>query len=87
MAVIDLVKTMPQTDQRFAETKKAAKWCGDVEQAVDGAKRQALSQTKTIDELFSSLDRISVHAREARLKIVMLVKAQQLLVQTEIEQD
>ncbi|MGY2258161.1 YqaJ viral recombinase family protein [Pseudomonas sp. SDO55104_S430] len=86
LAVIDSVKTTLTTDQDFADAKKAVKWCGDVEDAVAAAKKQALSQTKTIDELFSSLDRISAHARETRLKVDKLVKAQELLVKTNIKQ-
>ncbi|MFJ7109695.1 YqaJ viral recombinase family protein [Pseudomonas sp. NPDC098740] len=86
LAVIDSVKTTLQTDQDFADAKKAVKWCGDVEEAVAAAKKQALSQTQTIDELFSSLDRISAHARETRLKVDKLVKAQELLVKTNIKQ-
>ncbi|WP_460091139.1 YqaJ viral recombinase family protein [Pseudomonas sp. S2_E02] len=86
LAVIDSVKTTLQTDQDFADAKKAVKWCGDVEEAVSVAKKQALSQTQSIDELFSSLDRISAHARETRLKVDKLVKAQELLVKTNIKQ-
>ncbi|MEO4015529.1 YqaJ viral recombinase family protein [Pseudomonas rossensis] len=86
LAVIDSVKTTLQTDQDFADAKKAVKWCGDVEEAVAAAKKQALSQTQTIDELFSPLDRISAHARETRLKVDKLVKAQELLVKTNIKQ-
>ena len=86
LAVIDSVKTTLSTDQDFADAKKAVKWCGDVEEAVAAAKKQALSQTQSIDELFSSLDRISGHARETRLKVDKLVKAQELLVKTSIKQ-
>lgn len=86
LAVIDSVKTELVTDQDFADAKKAVKWCGDVEQAVDTAKKQALSQTQTIDELFSALTRISAHARETRLKVNKLVQAQELLVKTNIKQ-
>ena len=86
LAVIDSVKTELTTDQDFADAKKAVKWCGDVEEAVAAAKKQALSQTATIDELFSSLDRISAHARETRLKVDKLVKAQELLVKSNIKQ-
>lgn len=85
MAVIDSVKTTLTTDQDFADAKKAVKWCGDVEDAVTAAKKQALSQTQTIDELFSSLERISKHARETRLKVDKLVKAQELVVRTSIK--
>ncbi|MFJ2527865.1 YqaJ viral recombinase family protein [Pseudomonas helmanticensis] len=86
LAVIDSVKTTLVTDQDFADAKKAVKWCGDVEEAVATAKKQALSQTQSIDDLFSSLDRISDHARETRLKVDKLVKAQELLVKTNIKQ-
>lgn len=86
LAVIDSVKTTLSTDQDFADAKKAVKWCGDVEEAVAVAKKQALSQPQSIDELFSSLDRISAHARETRLKVDKLVKAQELLVKTNIKQ-
>ncbi|WP_047294053.1 YqaJ viral recombinase family protein [Pseudomonas lundensis] len=86
LAVIDSVKTTLSTDQDFADAKKAVKWCGDVEEAVSVAKKQALSQTQSINELFSSLDRISAHARETRLKVDKLVKAQELLVKTTIKQ-
>ena len=86
LAVIDSVKTTLSTDQDFADAKKAVKWCSDVEEAVAVAKKQALSQTQSIDELFSSLDRIGAHARETRLKVDKLVKAQELLVKTTIKQ-
>ncbi|WP_455806710.1 YqaJ viral recombinase family protein [Pseudomonas fluorescens] len=86
LAVIDSVKTTLVTDQDFADAKKAVKWCGDVEQAVDTAKKQALSQTQSIDELFSALNRISAHARDTRLKVNKLVQAQELLVKTNIKQ-
>lgn len=86
LAVIDSVKTTLSTDQDFADAKKAVKWCGEVEEAVAVAKKQALSQTQSIDELFSSLDRISAHARETRLKVNKLVQAQELLVKTNIKQ-
>lgn len=86
LAVIDSVKTELTTDQDFADAKKAVKWCSDVEEAVAAAKKQALSQTQSIEELFSSLDRVSAHARETRLKVDKLVKAQELVVKTSIKQ-
>lgn len=85
LAVIGAVKTDLQTDQDFADAKKAVKWCGDVESAVDQAKKQALSQTQSIDELFKSLDRISAHARETRLKVNKMVQAQELSIKVDIK--
>ena len=86
LAVIGAVKTNLTTDQDFADAKKAVKWCGDVEAAVAAAKKQALSQTQSIDELFRSLDRISANARETRLKVDKLVKAQEMSIKIEIKQ-
>lgn len=86
LAVIGAVKTDLQTDQDFADAKKAVKWCGDVEAAVAEAKRQALSQTESIDKLFKSLDRISANARETRLKVDKMVKAQELSIKIDIKQ-
>jgi predicted phage-related endonuclease len=86
LAVIGSVKTTLTTDQDFADAKKAVKWCGDVESAVALAKKQALGQTESIEELFRSLDRISANARETRLKVDKMVKAQELSIKTEIKQ-
>jgi predicted phage-related endonuclease len=85
LAVIGAVKTDLQTDQDFADAKKAVKWCGDVEAAVAQAKAQALSQTETIDALFKALDRISANARETRLKVDKMVKAQELSIKVDIK--
>jgi predicted phage-related endonuclease len=86
LAVIDSVKTTLETDQDFADAKKAVKWCADVEEAITVAKKQALSQTESIEDLFRSFDRVSAHARETRLKVDKLVKAQELVVKTSIKQ-
>ena len=85
LAVIGSVKTELTTDQDFADAKKAVKWCGDVESAVAEAKKQALSQTASIDELFKSLDRVSANARDTRLKVDKLIKAQELSIKAAIK--
>ncbi|RJG10964.1 Heme peroxidase [Pseudomonas cavernicola] len=85
LAVIGSVKTDLQTDQDFADAKKAVKWCGDVEEAVAQAKKQALSQTTSIDELFKALDRISANARSTRLNVDKQVKAQELSIKVSIK--
>ena len=86
MAVIGAVKTNLQTDQDFADAKKAVVWCGDVEKAVAEAKKQALSQTESIEVLFKAMDRVSAFARETRLKVDKMVKAQELSIKVEIKQ-
>lgn len=86
MQVIGAVKTNLQTDQDFADAKKAVVWCGDVEKAVTEAKKQALSQTESIEVLFKAMDRVSAFARETRLKVDKMVKAQELSIKVEIKQ-
>lgn len=86
MAVIGAVKTNLQTDQDFADAKKAVKWCADAESAIDAAKKRALSQTESIEVLFKAMDRVSAFARETRLKVDKMVKAQELSIKVEIKQ-
>jgi len=63
------------TDQDFADAEQAVKWCGDVEDRLKAAKQHALSQTETIDRLFSAIDDITAEARSTRLELDKLVKA------------
>lgn len=86
MAVIGAVKTDLQTDQDFADAKKAVKWCADAESAIEAAKKRALSQTESIEVLFKAMDRVSAFARETRLKVEKMVKAQELSIKVEIKQ-
>ena len=64
-----------KTDQDFADSAKARKWCEDIETRVAAAKDHALGQTKTIDDLFRTMDEISAEAREVRLELTRLEKA------------
>lgn len=62
-----------QSDQDFADAEKTVKWCGMVEERLAAAKQHALSQTKSIDELFRTIDDISAEARRVRLDLEKLV--------------
>lgn len=73
-----------KTDQDFADSAKARKWCEDIESKVDGAKQHALSQTATIDALFRTLDEISAEARVVRLELEKLEKARTAAINSEI---
>lgn len=73
-----------KTDQDFADSAKARKWCEDIESKVDGAKQHALSQTASIDALFRALDEISAEARVVRLDLEKLEKARTAAINTEI---
>ncbi len=76
LAVFGAINTDLQTDADFADAEKAVKWCKEVEDKLDGAKQHALSQTASIDALFSTIDAIKEEARAVRLKLDKLVKAE-----------
>lgn len=85
MAVIGAVKTDLQTDQDFADAKKAVKWCSDVEAALEDAKKRALSQTESIEELFKAIDRVKAYARDTRLAVDKRVKSQEVSIKVAIK--
>lgn len=76
MAVFGGIKTDLQTDADFADAEKTVKWCKEVEDRLDAAKQHALSQTASIDELFRTIDAIKEEARQKRLTLDKLVKAE-----------
>lgn len=76
LAVFGGIKTDLQTDADFADAEKTVKWCKEVEDRLDAAKQHALSQTASIDELFRTIDAIKEEARQKRLTLDKLVKAE-----------
>lgn len=72
--VIGAINRELVTDQDFADAEQAVKWCGEVEDKLKAAKQHALSQTESIDRLFSALDDITAEARRTRLELDKLVK-------------
>lgn len=73
LAVIGSINRELFTDQDFANAAKAVKWCGDVESRLKAVKEHALSQTKSIDQLFKTIDEITAEARDTRLELDKLV--------------
>jgi len=76
LAVFEGIKTELKTDEDFADAEKTVKWCKEVEDKLDAAKQHALSQTASIDELFRVIDEIKETARQKRMKLDKLVKAE-----------
>jgi len=74
LAAFSVINRNLNTDQEFADAEKTVKWCGEVEERLAAAKRHALSQTTSIDELFRTIDDISAEARRVRLELDKLVK-------------
>lgn len=87
LAAIRSVNRDLQTDQDFADSAKARKWCEDIESKVAAAKEHALGQTASIDELFRAMDEISAEARRVRLELDKLEKARNLAINGEIVAD
>lgn len=76
-----------QTDQDFADAEKTVKHCKEVEDNIEAAKKHALSQTASIDELYRALDSVSAEARAVRLELDKLVKARKENIRAEIQQE
>jgi hypothetical protein len=75
------------SDQDFASAEACVKWCETVEQRLAAAKQHALSQTASIDALFSTIDSISAEARATRLELDKLVKNRKDSIRAEIVTD
>ena len=76
-----------QTDQDFADAEKTVKHCKEIEDNIEAAKKHALSQTASIDELYRALDSVSAEARTVRLELDKLVKARKENLRYEIQQE
>lgn len=84
LAVFASINRELTTDQHFADAEKTVRWCSDVESRLEAVKQNALAQTKSIDELFRTIDGISAEARRVRLELDKLVKARKESIRTEI---
>lgn len=82
--VFSSIKTTLKTDQDFADADKSAKWCKDIEDRLEATKAQALGQTASIDELFRTINAIQEEARQKRLQLEKLVKAEKDSRKTEL---
>lgn len=84
LAVFAAINTELETDQHFVDAEKTVKWCADVEERLEAAKRHALSQTESIDLLFRTITEISAEARDKRLMLNKLVTARKLSIRQDI---
>lgn len=82
LAVFNAINTDLQTDQDFADAEKTAKWCKGIEDKLEQAKENALSQTASIEEIFRTADDLKEVARQTRLTLERAVKAQKEAVKT-----
>ena len=64
--VIASINTSLQSDQDFVDAARAVKYLKDVEDKAKRAKKNALEQTSSIDELFTALDEVIAMAANVR---------------------
>lgn len=76
LAMIDGIKTELVTDKDFADADSTVKWLQKGEKQLDESKQQALEQTASIAELFSTIDELRETMRQKRLHLNKLVKAE-----------
>jgi predicted phage-related endonuclease len=81
---IGAINTDLQTDQHFADAAKMVTFCKDGEDRLELVKAQALAQTATIEQLFSSIDTIKEQLRQKRLQLDKLVATRKEAIRFEI---
>lgn len=84
IAVFDGISTDLKTDQDFADAESAVKFCKDVEDRLNAAKDNALSQAEDLYRVLSSIDDVSEAARQKRLSLKKLVDSRKSEIRTEI---
>ncbi|OJT46831.1 YqaJ viral recombinase family protein [Serratia plymuthica] len=84
LAFIESINTNLVTDQDFADAEETVKFCDKAENELDLIKKQALSQTVPIDELFRTIDTLREAMRAKRLELTRLVKSRKDELRAEI---
>jgi predicted phage-related endonuclease len=87
LAVFDGINKDLVTDQDFADAEKTSKWCGEVETRLAAAKRHALSQTESIDELLRTIDDLIYASSRVRIDLDKLVKVKKESIREKIVTD
>lgn len=82
---IQAINTNLQTDQDFADAGNMVKFLGDAEKSIELVKKQALSQTASIADLFSTLDALSGEMKQKRLTLDKLVEKRKNDIRGEIQ--
>ena len=85
LSFIRSINTELKTDQDFADAEATVKFCDKAEKELELVKSQALSQTQSIAELFSTIDVLKEEMRKKRLELDKLVKARKEAIRIEIK--
>lgn len=78
------INTDLKTDEDFAQAEATVKFCKSAEDDLDAAKKSAIGQTASIDELMRTIDHIQAQLRDKRLVLDKAVKNQKQRIKEEI---
>lgn len=84
LAVLGSINRDLQTDEDFADAEQTVKWAKGVEDKLEAAKANALSQTADIEAVFRTIDDVAAETRRIRLELDKLVKARKDSLRAEI---
>ena len=84
MDFIATIKTELVTDQDFADGELMAKNLKDAEDAIEYAKKAALADSASVEELMRTLDLVKEELRQARLKITKAVDTEKERIKLEM---
>lgn len=70
------IKTELETDEDFSNAEETVKFCDRAEKDLELAKKSAIAQTTSIDELLRTIDYVKDELRAKRLLLTNLVKTQ-----------
>ncbi len=73
---VEGIKTELVTDEDFVQADELAKFCEKAEKELQAAKRSALAQTESIDDLMRTVDHLTELMRQKRLTLEKLVKSE-----------
>lgn len=84
LSFIRSINTNLQTDEDFADAENTVKFCDRAEKELELVKKQALTQTASIEQLFRTIDTLKEEMRSKRLELDKLVKARKEAIRLEI---
>jgi predicted phage-related endonuclease len=87
MHFIENINTELQTDKDFADAEVMVKFCKRAEDELEQAKKHALAQTQSIDELFKTIDHLKDQLRDKRLTLDKLVKSRKDEIRAQLRVD
>ena len=83
-AFVAQIRTDLETDQDFADAEANVKFLDEAEKSLELAKKNALAETASIDDLMKTIDHIKDSMRSKRLNLEKLVKSKKEQIKSEI---